>query len=521
MQNRKHTFQLRAAVAAVSFLTILAAGCAPSQQPCSAFNIGLAQLKDEAIVGTMPEVDQVMNDFLSKPGDPSPGAAVAIVQNNQIVYLKGYGYADLGQPDVSGDETPFTKDTMSRLGSTSKPLTAIAVMELAKQGYLNLDDTLGAHLPAVPAAWSAITIRELLSHQSGLAHDPYEIADAENWLNATYPWAGPHPGINPRLAYYTYLSTPVLYPPGHAKYSNTGFALLGAVIDNITTQPGFSGHGGFEDFLWWNIGLRGGQLSEPTMTSMCLDTYWRHAAIKDVATGYRKNAMNQLVPEGYPNRSGWEGPPGGWDMTIGDLARLGIAFQTDKLVDAATRLNMTTSAGSIAEDLGKYGLGWFVGDVRNKPVYSHGGDIEGYTARLTVWPNDNLEIALLCNRTYADLRGLEENLAKLFLPSGGFGSRGAPGIQMTEADLRKTKTPEYIVATQHRERIENFLKTYVQQTGSISAAGSLLQARLAVVDPTGALVRALERGDYRTAAAVYLKIYLRIPELSGASLTVR
>jgi len=249
---RKEQIRLYAGLAGAAIGAFLAAGCAPSQQACSAFNIGLAQLKDQAVVGTIPEVDQVVNNFITNPADPSPGVAVAIVQANQIVYLKGYGYADLGNLAVLGDETPFTKDTMSRLGSTSKPLTAIAIEQLAKQGYLTLNDTLGIRLPGVPAAWSGITNRELLTHQSGLARDPSEIANAEAWMNAAFPWASPHPGILPRLAYYTYIGTPVQFPnltPGHSKYSNTGYALLGAVIDNVTTQPGFAGQGGFEQFV--------------------------------------------------------------------------------------------------------------------------------------------------------------------------------------------------------------------------------------------------------------------------------
>jgi CubicO group peptidase (beta-lactamase class C family) len=508
----------RAGAAAVcAAIAALTTACAPSQKPCSPFNIGLAQLKDQGVVGTIPEVDQLMNNFLSNPADPVPGAAIGIIQNNQIVYLKGYGSADLGNLLVNGDEKPFTTGTMSRLGSISKTLTAIGVLQLAKDGYLNLDDPVSAHVAGTPAAWNAITIRELLSHQAGMQNDPTEIANAENFLNLNFPSASPHPGVHPRYAWYTYLATPVQFPnltPGAARYSNTGYAMLGAVIDSVTTQAGFAGKAGYEEFLWWNVGLRGGKLAEPTMPSMCLDTYWRHDDIKDIAQGYEKNAMNQLVEDAYKQRTGWEGPPGGWDMTIGDLSRLAVAIQTNKLLDAASTLQMTsTQSWTIDRDLGQYGYGVFTGSVANKPVYSHGGNIEGYTARFTVWREQNFGIALLCNRTNASLTALEAQIANLYLTPPIGGAINAPAARMTQDDFRKMQTPEYAVATQHRDKIMRLVEDALNRTGTFDGAARVLRARLSTVDPEGRLIRALERGDYRTASSVYLQIYQQVPEL--------
>ena len=299
-----------------------------------------------------------------------------------------------------------------------------------------------------------------------------------------------------------------------AQYSNTGYSILGAIIDSVTNQPGFGGKVGYEDYLWWNVALHGGQITEPTMTSMCLDTYWRHASIKDVAQGYQLGKDNKFEPAATISYNGWEGPPGGWDMTIGDLARLTIALRTNTLLDAATTNDMTSSHSMFVNQALGYGYGTFVGPKNGRLVYMHNGNIEGYTARYTIWPDDNLSIVLLANRSEANLRDLDAAIAALFLSGSGLNNTQAvPRMQMTKEDVMKKQSPEYIVARQHRQQILAMIDRYVRQAGSLDGAYRLLAARLAPIDPSQRLVRALERGDYHTASAVYLQLYPRISAL--------
>ena len=105
----------------------------------------------------------------------SMGGAIAIVCNGQIAYMKGYGTA-VYDPDGSA---PFTKNTSAGIGSISKVLTAMATMKLVEMGEVNLDAAITTYLdPGVPTEWSEVTVRDLLSHRSGIERDPDSGLDA-------------------------------------------------------------------------------------------------------------------------------------------------------------------------------------------------------------------------------------------------------------------------------------------------------------------------------------------------------
>lgn len=413
--------------------------CAPRQfgsDQVPDVNVAVTALKDEASAGMPASVDQVMSAFLAQDGSP-PGCAVGIMEDDELAYVKGYGFADLAS------HTPFTHATPAVVGSISKTWTALAVLRLAEMGFLDLDDPLSDHL-AVPAAWQGITLRQLLSHTSGLAREPvfHPALDTEQELSQLFfPNLPPvlHLGIHPRLVYPSYQGTPVVgFEPGNtARYSNAGAMILGAVVDAIvSTHEDEVGEdfASYESFVWRQVGVFDGNISNgDQMFSESLDEYWRQTDIPGLATGYDYDADNdQYVETDFQTSSllqsgpaGWEGPAGGWTMTIGDLVRLMAAIRNDDVIAPATRQEMMTAYGQ--EDGADYGLGVFLIQKLGRPVFMHAGVYPGFQARYTVWPGESFGVAVLCNETNANVRDLTDDIGALFIGGGGIGGGGIGG----------------------------------------------------------------------------------------------
>jgi len=434
-------------------------GCAPLQygnDQVPDINVNFTALKDSQF-GAMPAtVDAIVAAYLAAPGAP-PGCAVGIMQNNAITHLKGYGLSDV----ISGDA--FTRGTPSVVGSVSKTWTALAVLRLQELGFLDLQDTLTDHLSSVPPAWQQITIEQLLSHTSGLPHNPvFDLfINDEAELNSFLFQVGPfpqHPGIHPRWVYYSYHQTPVVgFPLGAtATYSNVGYMIAGAILDKIVKQNSAaigSNFASFESFVWRYVGVFDGNLNNgDQMLSQCLWEYWRLTDIPDLVKGYR------FVDPGYKELThtnnaaglldgpaGWEGPAGGWTMTIGDLVRLMVAIQNNDVISPATKSLMMQVYGAEVDGNGdptnQWGLGVNLIEKLGRPVFMHDGVIAGYRARYTVWPGENFGVAIMANEEGADMRDITDDIAVIFIgPSpesaggGGFNDDD-PGVAAVVSDV--------------------------------------------------------------------------------------
>lgn len=489
-------------------------------KPCSPFNVNLTDLKDQKYIGTISDVDSKMTSFLQNYN--ILGGALGVVKNNEISYLKAYGSATLGNPEAGTSQSqnggrPFTVGTPSSVGSISKTLTALGILRLYERGYLDLDDAVSQYVPVIPTFWqtfSPLTIRELLSHRSGLRRDPvWGFPSTEEQLRSVFPSAGEHPGIEPRYAYWGYRSTPNngFAQGSTARYSNTGYALLGAVIDFITQRDEFDDvEKGYENFVWWNVGMKSGIISGSTMNSMCLNAYWRQSEILNLALDYP--AISSFRAQQF---TGWEGPPGGWTMTIGDLSRLMIMINTNQIIDADTKAEMMTNYGN---DFGTggtgprgIGLGTLLLRRLGKPTFLHDGSIGNYSARYVMWPEEGLGIALMVNGA-APLRGLSDDIAAMFMNTNSIGTI------FGDADIQQSQTAVYQLVTQREEELINLIQVFQSQHGDLETA---IRAAIRVLlgDETGkALVRNFTAGDFEQAAQLALRLLERTgPPLAGAS----
>ncbi|MBX3747733.1 MAG: serine hydrolase [Verrucomicrobiae bacterium] len=415
-------------------LAVLAglAGCAPRQTGPDQYpnaNQLVTDWKDTQWMGMPAGVDVVVSNYLARSGAP-PGVAVGIMENNAIRHLKGYGLADRER------NHPFTHATMSMVGSVSKTLTALGLLRMVEMGLVGLDDPIQEHL-GVPTAWSGITPRQLLSHTSGLQREARmsaALSTSESLSTHLFPWLQPPSaqlGIHPSLVIHSYAGTPVIgFETGEtARYSNAGYLVLGALIETVAGSSVASlgvPHSRYESFIWRYVGYYGGRLSDPNqMISPGLNPPWRAEDIPWLAGGYTWNeATSNYVPATYDSLAGgpagWEGPAGGWAMTIGDMVRLMVALQNNSIVSSASRTQMLTEHG--AQGSLRFGLGMLLGTKLGLPVYLHDGAYPGFKARFTVWSSRNFGVALLANETGADMNQLTDDVARVFLGSGGIGS---------------------------------------------------------------------------------------------------
>lgn len=231
---------------------------------------------------------------------------VRIERNGQVIFEKAYGLADRAHG------IPLTPGTVVQIGSNTKDITTVAILELVEAGRLTLTDSLGRFFPAVPADKRGITITHLLDHTAGLpaaVGDDFEPLEREAFIARA-------------------LRTPLLAAPGTREvYSNTGFSILAAIIEQRSGMP-------YEAFIRTNvlqpIGLDHTGLVLPRFDSLT------------VAHGYRADGTDNgtmLSKPHAPDGSWWNlRGNGGLLSTVGEMAKFYRALlDGDRLLKPATR----------------------------------------------------------------------------------------------------------------------------------------------------------------------------------------
>jgi CubicO group peptidase (beta-lactamase class C family) len=379
-------------------------------------NIEVTALKDNGLAAqTWPVVDHAMLQLIGSAS--APGCAVGIARNNELIYLQGYGKAKLGGED-------WGVSTMGVVGSISKTLTAAAVMRLDQLHWLDTTAQVGDFLPTGNPALAAARIDALLDHSSGAGGASYLEAATPAWepgslaaqcaQGASIDCGAVAKALaSPRHAFSQYEATEVVSPlaggsPHQGVYSNVGYSVLGAVIDELAQGTSYTG---YEDLVWHQVGnLKRPAYHAENLLSLAHSHSWRRLDIPHRAVGYAPSDGGYVVKEAFDppilgGVEGWQGPAGGWAMTIGDLTRFAVALNTAQIVDAARLAEMRAIRTDLDDFLDHYGLGVMHGTGANAP-YWHGGQIAGHSAAWTWWPDQggqSLGIALLCNRQDLDM----------------------------------------------------------------------------------------------------------------------
>lgn len=366
---------VRAALLSVFVLTV----------PVLAWSQEAAAPASDLVADLAGKIDALFAEYNSKE---SPGCGVAVRQDGRTVVSRAYGMADL-EHDV-----PNTPDTVFEAGSVSKQFTAAAVVLLAQQGKLSLDDEVRKYIPELPDYGAPITLRHLIHHTSGL-RDWGTVVEAAGWPRGLRMHTHDH------VLDVVSRQKSLNFPPGSEHlYSNTGYNLLAILVERVSGQS-------FAEFTKRN-------LFEPLGMNR---TQWRDdytRVVKGRATAYRKG------PDGFHSSMPFENVHGNGGLltTVGDLLIWNDHFSDPKvggrallpLKDELERRGRLTDGREI-----EYAGGLYVTRYHDLPEINHGGATAGYRALLTRFPEQKLSVALLCNA--ANLDGeLAHKVADLFLP---------------------------------------------------------------------------------------------------------
>lgn len=315
--------------------------------------------------------------------------AVLMAQHGHILYQKAFGYADFGK------KTPLTTRTAFQLASVSKQFTAMAVMMLKQRGKLSYEDSVQRFYPAFP--YAGITVRQLLTHRSGLPNYTYfcdqYVTDRRAHLT------------NQEVIRLLTLHKPAPYylPGTHFDYSNTGYCLLAAIVEKVAGVP-------FGDFLGANI-------FKPLGMSRTLVYDQAGPVIPDRAAGY--SAGRRKYDDTYLN--GVVGDKGVYS-TVEDLFRWELSLYTEKLVRKEVLEEAFTPAHQEPREK-NYGFGWRIHTPPGgQPLVFHGGWWQGFNAYVMHGRQDHSTIILLSNVTNGSLhsvQALEEILRNPHSPLDG------------------------------------------------------------------------------------------------------
>lgn len=321
-------------------------------------------------------IDQAVQTEMQK--ERVVGMAIGIVENGRIVYLRGYGYSDLE------NNVPVTTDTMFRWASCTKPLTAVAALQLVEQGKLDLQADVRKYVPEFPDKGTPICARDLLCHQSGIVH--YENGKVIPTVRA---YEMPHPFADPVLALDKFKESPLLFKPGKKfSYSSYGYVLLSAVVQRAGGKP-------FAEQVTERIAKPLG------MTTLQPDYEW--VEIPNRAVGYELDDGDHIVRSPDTDQS-WKWGAGGYISTIGDFARFAEGLLAGKLVTKETQARMwqsqkTSDGKLVGYDGYGYGLGFEVQATKKAGLVKvfHEGAQEKTRTRMVIYPSRHNAVVVMTN----------------------------------------------------------------------------------------------------------------------------
>ncbi len=350
-----------------------------SQGPANVKNI---QVKINAIFSPLANED-------------SPGLAVLVVKDGQKLFERGYGVPDLRSAAKIDKQTNF------RLASCSKQFTAMSIMLLVHNGKLRYDQKLADIFPEFPAYGKSITIRNLLNHTGGL-QDYETLMDQADAPSSAYPfphhWTADHQIQDAEVLTLLEHTDHGMFAPGAQwYYSNSGYVVLGLVVAKISGQP-------FREFLSRHI-------FAPLHMDHTLAYQRGENKIVNRAYGHTKQG-NSWKQTDQSSTSATLGD-GGIYSSLEDLAKWDEALRTNQLLTKeemqpaltpftfadGTQPRWPANSDRPAGSPALYGFGWFLDDYRGHQRMWHYGETMGFHSFIVRFPNGNLTIIVLCNRT--------------------------------------------------------------------------------------------------------------------------
>jgi len=346
---------------------VLAAGVAGAAILCAVLARDVSASNDPFERDAAARLEQM---FERAYGGDEPGAAMMVLDEDRLVLLSAAGLADVEWG------VPATVDTSFRIGSITKPITALAILQRAADGVLDLDRPAGSYLPGLDETLGRPTLAELMSHTSGLP-DHFRLPDMPSIMrNPTTPdeIIGRMRGAEP------------MFEPGQAwSYSNFNYVLLGRVLE--LTDPRGRAYGDIiEDDIFAPLG----------MTDSHYDRQSR--IVPRRARGYDHDGERVLNTVTFDTSHAYAA--GALTVSAADMVRLSRALMNNTLLPPAWQERAWREiTGPDGEGFG-YGLGFNVGTLMGERVIWHNGSINGFQAAWLMLPDSDRAVAVLSNGYY-------------------------------------------------------------------------------------------------------------------------
>ena len=327
--------------------------------------------------------------------------SVAAVRDGRLVWSGADGLAHVE------NNVPARADTIYRIGSITKTITAVAVLQLVEKGLVGLDDPIAKYIPKYPKERSSvITVRHILTHSSGIRHYHYERGEKEG-LPPTY-FLGSADALN----IYGVAEEPLLFTPGtRTTYSTYAFRLLGDVIERAS---GITWEAYLRDHVFGPAGMTASRVEHPLEIVMGRAAHYRRAGLGDAreGIGHPWPPGAQLINAPYVDFS-YKWAAAAVLSTAEDLARFDIAIGDGTLLKPATVKAMHTPYVFPDGSKSGYGLGWRVNtDDKGRTWISHGGGTTGQTSHILRYPDGRISVAVVSNVEGANnITGLARRVA--------------------------------------------------------------------------------------------------------------
>jgi D-alanyl-D-alanine carboxypeptidase len=327
------------------------------------------------------QVDQLVAKTLKDSGVPA--AEIAIVRDGKLVLTKAYGKAN--------ENLPARPDQPYQIASNSKQFTAMALMLLRDDGKLSLDDPVSKYIPGVTEG-DRITIRQLLSHESGL----------QDFWPQDYSFIDMEKPATPQHIVDKWAKKPLDFEPGTRwQYSNTGYVVAGMIAEKVSGEE-------LVTFLQQRI------FGPLGMSSVLNQDNTNTPAFP---AGYHRFALGPVRVAQQPGR-GWLYAAGELSMTAADLAKWDIARLNRAVIPERDWSEQETPLLRTDGRTNGYGLGVFNHYQRERHVIDHGGEAVGFLTQNTVYPDTRDAIIVFTNADFSGATDtLTEGIEKIVLDS--------------------------------------------------------------------------------------------------------
>ncbi len=332
------------------------------------------------VSGCSDLVENELDQFLCEAYEVWQFHGVALVaRNGQVVLRKGYGLSNIEENRANTAATKFL------IGSITKQFTSAAILHLEQRGLLDINDPISKYIDDFPAETAdRITIHHLLSHTSGIPSLNNDMMEMLKRGDA----------VTPSELITTFKELPLEFEPGGKyNYSNSGYVLLGKIIERVSGKT----YGDYlQEYIFDPVGMK--------QTGIFND----YSTLTDFAVGYQK------IPDGSLVRANIIHPSIGYSAgavasTVGDMFLWSRALYTEDILSSESIEKMLTP------NLGNYGYGWIIRDIRGHKVTAHAGGTPGFSTWMERWIDDSIFIAVFCNNANTPDGAIAAGLASIML----------------------------------------------------------------------------------------------------------